>query len=143
MQQSLYYFLFPGVVLLGQIVVVRLKLPFLMLYVIFGIIPWLDEYSSEDWLNPTLDQIIKLESRISFKLMLYFGIICDWGAILTGMSSLKFMGPLDMLTTVILMTLLSSTGFLIAHELFHKQNLVDRTIGTLHQIKNMYMHFTI
>lgn len=130
-------------VLLGQVLVVKLNLHFLMLYVIFGIIPWLDEYSSEDWLNPTLEQIVKLESRLSFKLMLYLGIVCDWGAILTGMSNLKLMGPLDMLTTVTLMTLLSSTGFLIAHELFHKHNWLDRTIGTLHQIKNMYMHFTI
>lgn len=38
---------------------------------------------------------------------------------------------------------LSTTGFLISHELFHKQGWLNKAVGTLHQIKYLYMHFTL
>jgi alkane 1-monooxygenase len=38
---------------------------------------------------------------------------------------------------------LSTTGFLISHELFHKNGWLNKAIGTLHQIKYLYMHFTV
>lgn len=38
---------------------------------------------------------------------------------------------------------LSATVFLVSHELLHKLNKMDQISGTLHQIKVLYMHFTI
>jgi alkane 1-monooxygenase len=31
----------------------------------------------------------------------------------------------------------------VAHELFHKDNIIDKIVGTLTLARNMYMHFTI
>ena len=36
---------------------------------------------------------------------------------------------------------LLATQFSVAHEIFHKQGF-NKYIGTIHMIKNMYMHFT-
>jgi alkane 1-monooxygenase len=56
----------------------------------------------------------------------------------------------DLIPLVFLSALLASMSFLIAHELIHKDNSTDKffgktliNIGTIHQIKNFYMHFTI
>ena len=37
---------------------------------------------------------------------------------------------------------LESVQFAIAHEIFHKQNFIDRFFGTIHMSKLLYMHFT-
>lgn len=36
-----------------------------------------------------------------------------------------------------------AAGFLLAHELFHKEDKVDKYLGTLHLIKCCYLHFAI
>lgn len=43
---------------------------------------------------------------------------------------------------ILLLSLLFSSTFLIAHELMHQNNKFAKFIATLHQIKCLYMHFT-
>lgn len=38
---------------------------------------------------------------------------------------------------------MSGSNINVAHELGHKDNLVDKTLGTLTLSRNLYMHFAI
>jgi len=48
-----------------------------------------------------------------------------------------------MIANLYLWGTLSSTNFTIGHELLHKDDLLDKTLGTLTLSKNMYMHYSI
>ena len=37
---------------------------------------------------------------------------------------------------------LESVQFAIAHEVFHKPGKFNKYLGTVHMVKNLYMHFT-
>ena len=43
---------------------------------------------------------------------------------------------------VFLTSNLTAVQVAVAHELLHKENKIDRVMGTLHMSKNLYMHFT-
>ena len=36
---------------------------------------------------------------------------------------------------------LQEVQMVIAHELYHKSSKFNKVVGTLHQIKNLYVHF--
>jgi alkane 1-monooxygenase len=38
---------------------------------------------------------------------------------------------------------IGATGFVVAHELFHRSDPIDKFIGTAHMLKNLYLHLTI
>lgn len=47
----------PTLILAGYVVAYDWKLPFVYFWLLFGVIPRMDEKWSKDWLNPTLDEI--------------------------------------------------------------------------------------
>lgn len=100
-----------------------------MICVVFAGLPWLDEVCSKDWLNPTLEDITDLENKQSFRLMLYVGIACDWSLIFYAMNRLNEFSTFELVPLFILLTLLDSTGFIVAHEMFHKENWLDKAVG--------------
>jgi hypothetical protein len=38
---------------------------------------------------------------------------------------------------------IGATGFVVAHELFHRSDPIDKFMGTAHMLKNLYLHLTI
>jgi alkane 1-monooxygenase len=42
-----------------------------------------------------------------------------------------------------MMTLVGAVSFVVAHEIFHKPGFFNKTLGTLHMSKVLYMHFSI
>lgn len=46
------------------------------------------------------------------------------------------------LSNAFMLSNLNSVQFAIAHEIFHKKGEVYKYLGTVHMIKNLYMHFT-
>lgn len=63
--------------------------------------------------------------------MLYLTLVLDWTAILYASNFLREIPWYDIIPLVFLMALLASMSFLIAHELFHKENIVDKVMGNL------------
>jgi hypothetical protein len=52
---------------------------FIFIFVIYALLPILDEIISLDWRNPTAEERIKLiEDNFWFKFVLYFTALCDW-----------------------------------------------------------------
>lgn len=52
-------------------------------------------------------------------------------------------GYIDIIPMLFLLVNIGATGFVVAHELFHRLDKVDRFIGTVHMLKNLYLHLTI
>lgn len=124
-----FYLVFPGIVALAFYLAVMNKFSWVMLFIGFGILPLLDDVCSKDWLNPTLEEIQVLEHKNSFRAMLYLGILLDWSVIFFAMNRLESFDIFELIPLLILLTLLHSTGFIVAHEMFHKENWLDKAVG--------------
>lgn len=83
MNSSWFYLALPVIIFVGYHVAYSWKLPFIYVWVIFGLIPRIDELMSKDWLNPSLEEIAQLENSVKFKAVLYLSLIADWAALLT------------------------------------------------------------
>jgi hypothetical protein len=51
-----YYFL-SLLIVSGLFIGYALNIPFCIIFFIYGLIPYLDEYASKDWRNPTLKEV--------------------------------------------------------------------------------------
>lgn len=52
--------------------------PIVMLWVIYTLVPCIDEFLTMDTYNPTTQQSKDLEQSIKFKLPLYLSVLLDW-----------------------------------------------------------------
>ena len=119
--------------------------PFFFLWIIYGLMPLLEYYAKYDWLNPTKEQYKELGKAKAFKIPLYVSLIMSWIFtfwVIKYLCMTQFTG-LHIVATIFGVGTLSSTNFLIAHELFHKNDTFGRIIGTLTMSPNLYMHFFI
>ena len=78
---------------------------------------------------------------------LYAAMVVDWAVFFR---MLRFMSQFEatlgsvfnLAGLVFLTSNLTAVQVAVAHELLHKENKIDRIMGTLHMSKNLYMHFT-
>lgn len=126
-----YYLALPAIIFCGYFIAYEWKLPFVMVWVVFGLIPRLDSMISKDWLNPTLDEIIEVENSAKFKIVLYLSLIADWTALVFARFTIMNIKYYDLIPLMFLMSLLSSISFLVSHELFHKDNRFDKFFGNI------------
>lgn len=76
---SYVYLLFPFLVVLGYILAFYLHLPWTIVFLVYGVIPKLDQILRHDWLNPSsLSEIQQLENNQKFRAVLYFSLFMDW-----------------------------------------------------------------
>ena len=145
MFNTLPYYLF--VIILAGTSYGGIETGYTFLLIVYGILPLLDEFFSFDQRNPTKEERkILLDHDVYFKAALYATIIIDW---LLFFSLMKFFSQLEFtvfnfikfLGFAFIYSNLQSVQFAIAHEVFHKQG-VHRYLGTLHMVKNLYVHFT-
>jgi hypothetical protein len=55
-------------------------LPLLYIFIVYGVLPVLDDLFAHDWANPTLEEFMELEDQWRFKLPLYINIVVEWFA---------------------------------------------------------------
>lgn len=120
------------------------------MFIVFGCIPLLDKIWRHDWVNPTQEDLELLDRDWRFKFCLYLVIVIDWAIVTVLLKNVHKLTPLQIIPALFMASNMCSTGFLVAHELFHKDSQFDKALGTddcylgtLHQIKSLYMHFTI
>lgn len=120
---------------------------FLTIFLAFIIIPIFDRVigPGPDVTNPTPEETEELARKLSFRLvtLIYVPVqvaLVIWGAhIVTHatLSTLEWMG-------LILSTgVTTSVGITVAHELCHKRNLLEKTLGKILLMTVSYMHFYI
>lgn len=129
LSQQYCYMALPVIIFFGYIIAFIYRLPYLIIFFIFGIMPKLDEWLSHDWVNPERKEIIELEKMQGFRAMLYITLLLDWAAIMIASKKLSDLPWYDLLPLLLLFSLLASMSFLIAHELIHKDNAADKFFG--------------
>ena len=117
-------------------------LPVLVLLNFFGIFPILDEVVRVDWLNPNLTETKELQDSVRFSIPLYLGIVVDWLMTIVFLDRFIYMPLFHQIFGILAIGVFMSSTFLIAHELLHRNNPIDRFIATLHQVRCLYMHYT-
>lgn len=78
---------------------------------------------------------------------LYVTMILDWILFFKAMSLFSTMQltPANLFNLVgfaFIFSNVESIQFAVAHEIFHKLGKFNKYLGTIHMIKNLYMHFT-
>ena len=119
--------------------------PWLAACIIFVGLPLADMLLPEDWLNPTENQTKKLAADIFFQIPLYVTTIVDWIYFFWIVNHLS-QQPFDILYwsgALYMSGTLISTNFMVAHELFHKQDALARFVGGFTMTKMLYTHFFI
>jgi hypothetical protein len=98
------------------------RLPWVVLFVSYGVIPKLDNILKHDWLNPTLDEIKVLEKNQKFRIVLYLTMFLDWFFLWRGLHAVYYneLTFWEMVPFMFMMHNASAVGFLVSHELFHK-----------------------
>lgn len=67
----------------------------------------------------------------------------DWVLTYNYMNNFFNLPVLNQIIGLILLSMLFSSTFLIAHELMHHNDRFSVFIATIHQVKCLYMHFSI
>lgn len=76
---------------------------------------------------------------------MYVCVLSDWLLIYWMLNFLttRDLNIFDTLGTIFICGNLAASNINIAHELFHKDDILDKTLGTLTLGRNLYMHFAI
>jgi len=119
---------------------------FLTPFVTFVIIPLLDLFIGVDPRNPAPEQTEALSNRLSFRLVtmvyvpLQIGLII-WGAYLVNHAPFSSMEWLGIILSAGIMS--GGIGITVAHELSHRKNFLERTLGKALLMSASYTHFYI
>jgi alkane 1-monooxygenase len=122
------------------------KYTFLTPFITFVIIPILDLIIGVDQANPSHEETEALAQKLSFRLVtiLYLPIqtgLIIWGAHLVNHAQLSIIEWMGLVFSVGIMS--GGIGITIAHELSHKKNLLEQTLGKILLLSASYMHFYI
>jgi len=121
--------------------------PCFLLWVIHVLIPLMDCLFPLDHRNPTKEEIKQLENQLKFKFPLYLSVILDWCTLLYFQNWIYYnianMSYLQIIFLVLSAGYSGSSNINIAHELLHKNNILDKFMGLSTLSKNMYLHFYI
>lgn len=114
-----------------------------ILWVLYVLVPFVDELLPQDWENPIKEVEEKTSDSLKFKLPLYTIAILDW--ILTFYSLHKLvhdqMTSLNRGLLVYLVGAMALFNVGIGHELYHKDEKFDKFFGTYTMIKNLKTHY--
>jgi alkane 1-monooxygenase len=117
--------------------------PYFVIWVIYSLIPFLDQIVPPDNTNPTPEEEKLLKSQWKWKIPIYLFIFMEWVTLLWSFSyiSRNDLSLLNYLVFVLALSNVSAIGFLFSHELFHKKDTLGKVVGTFDMLKNLYMHF--
>jgi alkane 1-monooxygenase len=138
-----YYLLFPALTVQGFFVRRVLGLIWGNIFVVYGLIPLLDQMIKQDWQNPTLEEIMKIEKQNRYRFCLYIVIFLEWLLFFVSVVKQTEVTVWTIAPMLFIRANMYASGFLVAHELFHKENHLDKFVGTVHMIKSCYMHFMV
>jgi alkane 1-monooxygenase len=124
---------------------IYLKNPYIILYIIFGILPFLDKYLPFDIDNPSKEKQREMKHMLRFKIPLILSSLLDYVGLYWSINEINKNenGILYNFGIILTMIILQGTAFTTNHELNHKPSLLEKTIGTIGMAKSFYMHFLI
>lgn len=117
--------------------------PIIFLWINYVIFPILDMCFPEDNTNPTPEEEKILSKQFKWILPVFSFAIIEWVIFFWSFSYLQRhdLGILQFILFAFTISHVNGEGFLISHELFHKNNLLFKALGTLDLIKSLNMWF--
>lgn len=118
-----------------------------LIFIGYVILPMMDEFFALDLRNPSQKERKELLNADNyFKIPLFVTLLIDWFLFFKVLRyfsefQLTFIGAFNLVAFWIIFSNINAVQFSIAHQLFHKQEIVYRVLGTFQMIKNFYMHF--
>ena len=147
LHSSFQYYIVPGLMMYFSWSITNYQNSCFLLWVIHVLLPFLDCLCPLDHRNPSKDEIKSLENQLRFKFPLYLAVILDWSFLFYVQNWLYYhiseMSYLQILFLAISAGYAGGSNINIAHELLHKNNLLDKFMGLSTLSKNMYLHFYI
>lgn len=117
-----------------------------MIWFIYSLVPFMDEFLALDLRNPTKEESKSLEKELRFKLPLYITLFVDWFStvfLLNYVTTNPDMNLFIFIGCLVVSGNLAAVNINISHELMHKDNKLDQFFGMITLSKNLYMHFFI
>ncbi|MGH7452638.1 MAG: alkane 1-monooxygenase, partial [bacterium] len=119
---------------------------FSTLFLAFVIIPLLDLIVGPDRTNPAPEEMEALAHRLSFRVVtnLYAVVqvtLVIWGAYVVTHATLSAIELTGLILSIAITT--GGIGITVAHELCHKKDFIEKTLGKVLLITVSYMHFYI
>lgn len=113
---------------------------------IFGLIPLFDILIGFDYANPSQEEMETISQKWSFRLVTHLFVpvqiaLIVWGAYVVTHANLSLVEISGLILSVGITT--GGIGITIAHELCHKRNPVEQTLGKILLMSVSYMHFHI
>ncbi|CAG9331402.1 unnamed protein product [Blepharisma stoltei] len=117
--------------------------PMFIVWFIYALLPFLDAILPLDHINPTPEEEKELKRQWKWKIPIYSFVFAEWYAMFWVMNYINnhSLSWSQLVALIITQGHVSAIGFLIAHELFHKRDMLGRVVGTLDMLKSLYMHF--
>lgn len=119
--------------------------PYIMLFLLFGILPVLDIILPTDDRNPTDEEYKKLVNQIRFKIPLFLSIITDWIVYWWALNKilLESNGIFFNIGLIASLAVFEGGNINICHELNHKTSFMHKLFGVTGLVKNFIPHFII
>ena len=116
----------------------------IVLAIPFVIVPAIDHLRGPDTSAPSRGEIKEMESQLSYRLVLYLYAVAHvglivWGCVVWSTQALALGERVLVILCMGIMT--GGLGITIAHELVHRQSVVERWIGYTLLCGVWYMHF--
>jgi alkane 1-monooxygenase len=139
------YYLMICVTLSSCFCVFYLDNPWLMIWFLFGAIPFMDMLIKQDRQNPSKEENKILKKQFKYKIPLIIAIIFEWLVLIFSIYHIANFdkGIFNKVGIIILNSLLQASSINNSHELNHKLASWERFLGTFNLSKNLYMHFLI
>lgn len=147
LSSTFQYYLNPFLILFFTYQVTTFQYPCFQLWLLHVFFPLMDCLLPLDNRNPSKNEIKSLENKLSFKLPLYLSVILDWLSLFYLQSWFFYhkheLSYLQIFFLVLTVGYAGAGNINVAHELLHKNNILDKLMGMTTLIKNMYLHFYI
>jgi alkane 1-monooxygenase len=143
MEVHWFYYLNTAILLFSMYLSEVHHRPFLGLWIVFSIIPILDQILPDDNCNPTPEQEKVLSQQTRWKIPVFLFVFMEWVHLFWVLSKIaRFdLSISHQIVSLIGMGMVSALGFLFSHELFHKRDFLSQAVGIFDMLKSLYMHF--
>jgi alkane 1-monooxygenase len=137
-----YYFI-TALYIINLYFVLVYKNSYILIFIIYGIMPVAENYLSFDIKNPSKEEQKALKKQFRWKIPLYVSLLFDWISLVSLMRVMLYEeGSLVYKFGIfIALSTIQASSINVSHEIFHKRDKFSQILGTLNLSKNMYMHF--
>jgi len=118
---------------------------FILAWIVFGGVTFLDYYLKHDLQNPTKEEQRKMKKEFKYKIPIIITIALDWISLIWGVREIVYgdHGYLNKFGLLFAISVFQGSSINISHEINHKLSNWERILGTFNLAKNFYSHFLI